>query len=204
MDHLQSPPVAPPTWSICVTAALALAVAMGIGRFAFTPLLPLMRHDGLVNDDGGAWLAAANYLGYLLGALTAARLPGGPRTQVLGSLLAVAALTAGTAALPGLSGWMAVRLAAGVASAWTLVSASSWAVSALAMRQRSDAAGWAFAGVGLGIACAGAWVWWRTARGAPALWVELGGLAVAGTTLVALGWPPAALAPPPPPPWSLA
>ena len=170
---------------------MALAAAMGIGRFAFTPLLPLMRHEGLLNDSGGAWLAAANYLGYLLGALTAASLPGRPRAQVLGSLLAVAALTAATAALPGLSGWIAVRWAAGMASAWTLVAASSWAVSTLAVRDRSDAAGWVFAGVGLGITCAGALVWWHADRGAAVLWTELGGMALAVTGLVALCWPKA-------------
>src|SRR5207253_5633999 len=51
----------------------ALALAMGIGRFAFTPLLPLMEDDaGLSLADGG-YLAAANYLGYLAGALWATR-----------------------------------------------------------------------------------------------------------------------------------
>ena len=75
------PPPAPALWRFTLTGALALAVAMGIGRFAFTPLLPLMQRDGQLDAASGAWLAAANYLGYLVGALTAARLPGGPRAQ---------------------------------------------------------------------------------------------------------------------------
>ena len=33
----------------------ALALAMGIGRFAFTPLLPPMRAEGLEVEDGLAW-----------------------------------------------------------------------------------------------------------------------------------------------------
>ena len=45
---------------------------MGIGRFAFTPLLPLMVRDGALPQNAGAWLAASNYLGYLVGALMAA------------------------------------------------------------------------------------------------------------------------------------
>src|SRR5262245_65480788 len=57
-----------------IMAAIALAVAMGIGRFAFTPLLPLMVRDGSLPQKAGAWLAASNYLGYLAGALTASRL----------------------------------------------------------------------------------------------------------------------------------
>jgi predicted MFS family arabinose efflux permease len=48
---------------------VSLAVAMGIGRFAFTPLLPMMLADDVVNLDAASWLASANYLGYLLGAL---------------------------------------------------------------------------------------------------------------------------------------
>jgi hypothetical protein len=66
-----------PTLSVtaaCVMAAVALAVAIGIGRFAFTPLLPLMVRDGSLAQRAGAWLAASNYLGYLAGALTASRL----------------------------------------------------------------------------------------------------------------------------------
>ena len=48
---------------------LALAVAMGIGRFAFTPVLPMMQADLGLSLAQGSWLASANYLGYLLGAL---------------------------------------------------------------------------------------------------------------------------------------
>src|SRR6185295_17281885 len=50
------------------TGLAGLAAAMGVGRFAFTPLLPLMQADGLTLAQG-AWLAGANYLGYLMGAL---------------------------------------------------------------------------------------------------------------------------------------
>jgi len=31
--------------TIALAGLAALAVAMGIGRFAFTPLLPMMQHD---------------------------------------------------------------------------------------------------------------------------------------------------------------
>jgi hypothetical protein len=42
---------------------------MGIGRFAFTPLMPVMLQQGLLDIAAASWLASANYLGYLLGAL---------------------------------------------------------------------------------------------------------------------------------------
>ena len=34
----------------------ALAAAMGIGRFAFTPLLPMMLSDGVITSVDGSWL----------------------------------------------------------------------------------------------------------------------------------------------------
>jgi hypothetical protein len=52
------PPGPAPVWPLCIAGLLALAVAMGIGRFAFTPLLPLMQREGLLDDGGGAALAA--------------------------------------------------------------------------------------------------------------------------------------------------
>ena len=61
-----------PDWLILVLGAMALALAMGIGRFAFTPLMPLMLRDGTLTAAQGAEWATLNYVGYLLGALTAA------------------------------------------------------------------------------------------------------------------------------------
>ena len=48
---------------------LALASAMGIGRFSLTPILPLMQQDAGLSLTVGGWLATSNYIGYLLGAL---------------------------------------------------------------------------------------------------------------------------------------
>jgi len=44
---------------LCAHRNTALAVAMGIGRFAFTPFLPLMVRDGSLAQSAGAWLAAS-------------------------------------------------------------------------------------------------------------------------------------------------
>ena len=98
-----------PTWRVCTGAAIALAVAMGIGRFAFTPQLPLMLRDGLLDADAGAWLAAANYAGYLVGALLAARLMARPRRLVLACLFATAVVTGAAGLTQGLSGWLMPR-----------------------------------------------------------------------------------------------
>lgn len=62
------PPIGPGL--LAMAGLLSLAVAMGVGRFAFTPML----RDGLLDAAQGGWLATANYIGYLAGALTASRL----------------------------------------------------------------------------------------------------------------------------------
>ena len=103
----------------------ALAVALGIGRFAFTPLLPMLLHDGGVTLAGGSWLATANYVGYLVGALACMALPWvAPRARQVWhaarlarvGLAATVLLTLGMA-LPVSAAWPLLRFAAGVASA---------------------------------------------------------------------------------------
>jgi len=184
-----SPPPSPP-WAVCLAGALALAVAMGIGRFAFTPLLPLMQREGLLGEAGGAALAASNYLGYLLGALSAARLGAQPRRLVLAGLIATAAVTAAAGWVEGPAAWIALRGAAGVLSAWVMVGVSTWAIGELARRGRPELGAWVFAGVGIGIVAAGGWTWWRAAEGAAALWLELGALAVPAVVVVRWAWRP--------------
>ena len=54
---------------IALAGMLSLAVVMGLGRFAFTPLMPMMVHESRLNCQEASWLASANYFGYLLGAV---------------------------------------------------------------------------------------------------------------------------------------
>ncbi len=174
---------------------MALAVAMGIGRFAFTPLMPLMIRDGTLTTAAGAEWAAANYGGYFLGALTASWFARDPRRGLLLSLigvalttLAMAAVDTGATALLGL----ALRGAAGVFSAWALVCASGWCLAELARRQAGRSGAWIYTGVGLGIALAGVLTWLGGRQPAHRLWLELGSVAGAGALLV---WALSALRP---------
>ncbi|MBE7199887.1 MAG: YbfB/YjiJ family MFS transporter [Parafilimonas terrae] len=166
---------------------VALAIAMGIGRFAFTPLLPLMVRDGTLNAATGAEWAAANYVGYLVGALTAARFGGNPRRGLMLSLLGVAATTLAMAAVEAGSIRFlgaGLRAAAGVFSAWALVCASGWCLAELARRRSGASGAWIYTGVGLGIALAGLLTWLGGRQAADALWLELGLVAGLGALLV--------------------
>jgi hypothetical protein len=173
--------------ALCAIAAAALAAAMGIGRFAFTPLLPLMVRDGSLAQDAGPWLAASNYLGYLAGALTASRLGLSLPMLMRASLAGIAVVTVAMGAFDGLPAWMALRFAAGTLSAYALVSTSAWTLQHLTRAASSRLSGVVYAGVGLGIALTGLFCAAAAQPGVPAgqLWLELGvlaGLAFAATS----------------------
>jgi predicted MFS family arabinose efflux permease len=145
-----------PSASVAATVGLlALASAMGIGRFSLTPMLPLMQHDiGLTFAQGG-WLATGNYLGYLAGALICMAFAPRPARAIRWGLICVAVLTLamGLGRSPLL--WFGFRFAAGVASAFVLVGVSAWAMPILARCNKEQWSGLVFAGVGTGIVFAG-------------------------------------------------
>jgi hypothetical protein len=141
--------------AVCAAAMLSLAIAMGVGRFAFTPLLPLMVRDGLLGNGTGALLAGANYLGYLVGALVAAGIAVRPARLLALGLVGTVLATAAVGWTSSVLAWGALRFAAGAISAWTLVATSAWGLGWLATLGRPHLAGVIFAGVGLGIGAAG-------------------------------------------------
>ena len=164
---------------VCAAAMIALAVAMGVGRFAFTPLFPLMVRDGLLDAQSGALLAGSNYLGYLVGAVLASRLKIRPAPLMAFGLLATVAVTASVGLASSVAAWTVLRFVAGILSAWTLVATTAWGLGWLSSLGRPHLAGAVFAGVGLGIAAAGLFclVVPGFEASALAMWVELGALA---------------------------
>jgi MFS family permease len=126
---------------------------MGIGRFAYTALLPQTQAALGAGDGAAGALASANLVGYLLGVLAARHAVVRPgRGRLLRLALAATALsTALGAATTSLAAWAAFRLAAGVGSGIVFVIASAAALEAEAPR-----AGVLYAGVGAGIALSGA------------------------------------------------
>ena len=198
---------ADPAWRVALAGMVSLAVAMGIGRFAFTPLLPMMLSDGVIDLATSSWLASANYLGYLVGALLCTFQPlvwrriGWRGTvqltaMVRAGLVATTVLTLGMALhLPAL--WPLLRFLAGVASALVFVYVSTWSLTRLAQMQLPEMGALIYAGPGAGIVVSGlaasVMVQWH--HSAAMGWLVFGLLAA---LLSALLWPVLRASPVPP------
>ncbi len=175
-----------PLATTALAGLAALAIAMGIGRFAFTPILPMMLGDAGLTVVQGGWLASANYVGYLVGGLSAVALPMGPARVIRMGLAAVAISTLAMGLSDGLLSWLAWRAIAGVASAWVLVFASSWCLEQFATHarepQRAVLSAALFAGVGVGITFTGAacMALLLTHASSSAAWIALGIVSLVG------------------------
>lgn len=162
---------------------------MGIGRFAFTPMLPMMMDDTGLSLAEGGWLATANYAGYLLGALSAGWLPARHESLAIRTaLFAVVLSTAAMAWTDAFAAWMLWRAVAGVASAWLMVHVSGWALRELAVRERTGLSARMYGGVGTGIAAAGLLVLLLAPLGfaSASAWMACGLLAL---LMSAVAWP---------------
>jgi len=136
---------------------LGMVVAMGIGRFVFTPILPLMQRDlGMTNSVAG-WLAGLNYLGYLGGAIVCSVTPGLLRSRLLtgGSLLVSIATTLFMGATISVQWWGLMRFAGGFASAVLFIVITAEVGETLSRRGYGHWLGTLYGGVGLGIAISG-------------------------------------------------
>ncbi|WP_454722267.1 MULTISPECIES: YbfB/YjiJ family MFS transporter [Cupriavidus] len=188
LDHPLAPARAQPgIWTVALAGLVALGVAMGIGRFAFTPLLPMMLHDGSVTLGEGGWLATLNYLGYFAGAAACLFMRPEPARMVRLGLAATVLLTLGMAAPGGMAAWGLWRAMAGVASALVMVYGTAWCLHRLAELGRAPLGGLIFCGPGIGIVFTGVSVFGMVGAGWRAGWAWLA-FGVLGAVLVAAVW----------------
>lgn len=172
-------------WRAALACMVTLAVAMGLGRFAFTPMLPIMLGEEKLELAGGGVLASLNYLGYFLGAVSCAAIGIKASSMVRGGLVATAALLIGMGLLHSFTGWGILRAAAGVMSAWVFVFASGWGLRRLAETNSPTLAGVIYTGPGIGIAMTGLLGGALGRWGSEVGWIGLGLLAV---VLIAVIW----------------
>ncbi|BBP78644.1 MFS transporter [Pseudomonas gingeri] len=140
-----------------VACFVALMMVMGIGRFSLTPQLPHLISEGQIDLTAGGLIAAANYLGYLLGAADAmfARRPEQIRQRLLGGLWLCVLLTLASFWAHGFWSHLALRFGAGIASAWVVVMITSLSQPLAASSGRHRLGALVFAGPGLGIVLTG-------------------------------------------------
>jgi predicted MFS family arabinose efflux permease len=196
-------------WQVITAGICALVLTVGLARFAYTPLLPVMRLDAGLTAAGGGWLATFNYLGYLAGTVLVARVGDMQlkfRFYRIGLVLAVVS-TGLMGTTTDMAIWGVLRFVAGLSSTAGLLLASGLVLNWLLAHQRRPQLGLHFAGLGVGIAVSGL----AAAAMADQLvssrqWIALGTLAVV-FLIPAWAWmpPPAAIssatganAPPPP------
>jgi predicted MFS family arabinose efflux permease len=169
---------------------IALAAAIGVGRFVYTPILPPMIEALGLSKAAAGLIASANFLGYLLGALLAAwpNLPGPPRAWLLASLAVSAVTTAGMGTAQTMAPFLLLRLIGGGASAIVLVLVSAMVLEMLAEARRPGLAALHFAGVGTGIAVSAILVagLLRADRSWQALWFASGAVSLLAAIAVAL------------------
>jgi len=196
-------------WQVITAGICALVLTVGLARFAYTPLLPVMRLDGGLTAAGGGWLATFNYLGYLAGTVLVARVGDMQlkfRFYRIGLVLAVVS-TGLMGTTTDMATWGVLRFVAGLSSTAGLLLASGLVLNWLLAHQRRPQLGLHFAGLGVGIAVSGlAAAAMADQLASSRQWIALGTLAVV-FLIPAWAWmpPPAAIssatganAPPPP------
>ena len=142
---------------VMVGGILGMVVAMGIGRFVFTPILPLMQRDLGMSNSVAGWLAGLNYLGYLCGAIVCSVSPWLLRSRLItgGSLLVSIATTLFMGATISPQWWGLLRFTGGFASAVLFIVITAEVGETLSRRGYGHWLGTLYGGIGLGIALSG-------------------------------------------------
>jgi predicted MFS family arabinose efflux permease len=133
---------------------ISLILMLGIARFAYTPLLPIMLEQAGLGLSEGGWLTAVNYLGYLCGAITTSLINNlvlKDRLYRIGLVVAVIS-TLGMGLTENIWLWSFYRFIAGLSSAAGLLLGSGLILNWLIRHGHRSELGIHFSGVGLGIA----------------------------------------------------
>ena len=187
-----------PPIHLALAGMTILAIALGVGRFLLTPLLPLMQADSGLDLVGAGWLASINNFGYLLGALlcTAPAMP--QRAMLRIGMLLVALGTLGMGLLPSLPLWLLCRFVAGVAAATLMVHGIAWCMAHLRAHRRAVLEALLYSGPGMGIVLSGVLVAALRGSGLSSAhwWLLFGAACALATALVwrTLEAPPHAIA----------
>lgn len=145
------------TAKLLLGGSLTLAIVMGVGRFLYTPLLPLMQRQYGFGPDVAGLIASANFAGYFAGSMLAALVSRGTarRLAFQGGLIASVVTTILMGVTDNVTLWLILRTLSGLASAFAMISAAGIVAEKLAAVGEEGRLAWVFGGVGAGIAASG-------------------------------------------------
>lgn len=169
----------------------ASLVGIGLARFAYTPLIPAIIKAGWFTPGQAAYLGAANFAGYVAGALAARPLAARIESRhVLRAMLVLASLTfiacAVQVSFVWFFGW---RFLAGVAGGVLMVLAAPAILPFVPQKRRGLASGAIYTGVGIGIAGSGTLIPPLLHWGVSEAWLGLGAVSLLLTAVSWTGWP---------------
>lgn len=186
-------------WSVALPGFAAFLVGVGLSRFAYTPMLPVMIEGGWLSPPQAAYVGAGNLFGALLGAFFAQAV--GARIGVVRTLraaLLISVIGAIACALPWgfwwIGGW---RIVLGAATTTLATLAAPLVVAAAPPSLRGSVSGAVFTGVGLGMALTGALVPQLAGYGAAASWLGIALVTAIAAAIAWRGWPQASASVPP-------
>jgi len=175
-------------WRAAWPGLCATLVGVGIGRFAYTPLIPFLIAGGILSETEAAYLGAAGVLGYLIGACLAARIAARfGMTASVRSAFVLATLSL-VACVPQLGFWWFLpwRLACGIAGAILMVLGPSLMLIRTAASERGRAGGLTYTGVGIGTVIGSLLIAPLAAKSPAYAWAAIAAVAALAT---AASWP---------------
>ena len=142
------------SWPLIIAGTAALALAMGIGRFAYTPILPFMISEVGFGATEGGLIASWNFVGYCIGSLIPI-LPifnGRIKIWFFGAVAASIFTTGCMGLVQDLNWFVVIRFISGIASAFTLIFGTSLILPSIQALGKITISTSHFTGVGLGMA----------------------------------------------------
>jgi len=186
-----TPAAASRVYPLIVAGLSASLIGIGLARFAYTPLIPPLIAARWFSADAVVFLAAANLLGYLLGAIWGRRLASAiGSVAALKSMMLLTAVSFLACAVPLSAIWFfSWRLVSGITGGAIMVLVGSIVLPHVPPARKGMAAGAIFLGLGLGIAASGTMVPFLLRAGLSATWIGLAAVSLVLTLLTWRAWP---------------
>lgn len=176
---------------LTIAAILAIFVGIGLSRFSYSPLIPVVVAEKWFTPAQAGYLGAANLAGYLAGALIGQQAAKRWQAkQILRFMMLAATMAFIACASPVSFLWFSIwRFVSGLSGGALMVLAAPTILPFVPASKRGLAAGLVFTGVGSGIILSGTAIPALTSFGAATSWYVLGLLSLLATAAAWRWWP---------------